>query len=221
MYRNYLFYDIAIEIFLYNGKSYYFNFYNIENKNKFMNMLREKINGDKIIKNLSEQFEKKRYTSKFLEGKISTLDYLLLINRHADRSYNVLSQYLILPWLLSRYENIYSPESFRNFSFSATIKTKEDLEKIVMENEWDGYKSYFSNFFSNYMYVNHYLFRMYPFINNQIKLQDGKLDEPGRQFNSLVSTFRIFKDNPHINIELVPEFYFVPEFFVNINYCNY
>jgi hypothetical protein len=71
------------------------------------------------------------------------------------------------------------------------------------------------------MYVNHYLFRTYPYINNQIKLQDGKLDEPSRQFNSLGTSFKIFYENPHINLELVPEFYFIPEFFMNLNYCNY
>ena len=221
LYRKYIFYGIAIEIFLYNGKSYYFNFYTYKNKNNFMNALRERIKEEKIIINSIEHFEKKKYTNKFLEGKISTLDYLLLINKHADRSYNVLTQYLILPWLLSNYENINDPESLRNFSFSPTIKTKEDLEKIVMENEWDGNQSCYSNFFSNYMYVNHYLFRLFPFINNQIKLQDGKLEEPGRQFSSIITTFKVFQENPHINIELVPEFYFIPELFLNINYCYY
>jgi hypothetical protein len=90
-----------------------------------------------------------------------------------------------------------------------------------MENEWEDYTCHFSNFFSNYMYVNHYLFRMYPYLINQIKLQDGKLDEPSRQFNSIATSFKIFSENPHINIELVPEFYFIPEFFLNLNYCYY
>ena len=71
------------------------------------------------------------------------------------------------------------------------------------------------------MYVNHYLIRTYPYINNQIRLQDNKFDDPERQFDSLIRTFDVFKDNPKINRELVPEFFFTPEFFMNLNCCNY
>ena len=221
LYRRFLFNEIAIEIFLYNGKSYYFNFYNKENKDNFMKIMSEKIKVDKIIKDSDEYFGKKKYSNQWLEGKLSTLDYLLLINKFSDRSYNVLSQYLILPWILSSFENIYNPENIRNFQFTVALKSQEELNKIRMENEWEDYTCHFSNFFSNYMYVNHYLFRTYPYINNQIKLQDGKLDEPSRQFNSIGTSFKIFYENPHINLELVPEFYFIPEFFMNLNYCNY
>ena len=178
-----------------------------------MKIMSEKIKVDKIIKDSDEYFGKKKYSNQWLEGKLSTLDYLLLINKFSDRSYNVLSQYLILPWILSSFENIYNPENIRNFQFTVALKSQEELNKIKMENEWEDYTCHFSNFFSNYMYVNHYLFRTYPYINNQIKLQDGKLDEPSRQFNSLGTSFKIFYENPHINLELVPEFYFIPEFF--------
>ena len=54
-----------------------------------------------------------------------------------------------------------------------------------------------------------------------IKLQDEKFDEPGRQFHSLETTFLVFKENPQINMEVVPEFYFIPEFFLNLNHCFY
>ena len=50
-------------LFLYNGKSYFFNFYNINNKNKFVKIISEKIKNDIIIKNSVEYFEKKKYTS--------------------------------------------------------------------------------------------------------------------------------------------------------------
>ena len=221
LYRKYLFYEIAVEIFLYNGKSYYFNFYNIENKNKFMKIMKEKIKEEIIIKNSIEYFEKKKYSNKWLEGKISTSDYLLLINKFSDRSYNTLTQYLIFPWLFSDIDNIYNSENIRNFNYSPIIKNKIELKNNIMEGESEGYFSYYSNFYSNYMYVNHYMFRMFPYLYNQIKLQDGKLDEPGRQFNSLSSTLKIFKENPHINIELIPEFYFIPELFLNLNVCFY
>ena len=59
---------------------------------------------------------------------------------------------------------------------------------------------------------------MYPFINNQIKYQDGKLDDPKRQFESFQNMSQIFKFNQNDAMELIPEFYLVPEIFLNLNY---
>ena len=219
--RKFLFYDVAIEIFLYNGKSYFFNFYNINNKNKFVKIISEKLKNDIIIKNSVEYFEKKKYSSKWLDGAISTLDYLLLINKFSDRSYNVLSQYLILPWILFSFQNIYDPENFRNFAFPGLFRSKEKIDQIIKEDVYNEYAFHFPNLFSNAMYVIHYLFRSYPFINNQIKLQEEKFDEPARQFQSILGTYNVFNENPQINMELIPEFFFIPEFFLNLNYCYY
>ena len=221
LFRKFLFYDVAVEIFLSNGKSYYFNFYNKKNKNEFIKVISQKINNDIIIKDSLEYFEKKKYLNKWLEGSLSTLDYLLLINKFTDRSYNVLSHYLILPWLFSNFNNTYNSENLRTFNYPGIFKSQEELALIVKEEEYTRFKHHFPNFISNYMYVIHYLFRIYPYINNQIKLQDNNFDEPARQFNSLIHTFIIFKENPHVNMELIPEFYFIPELFLNINYCYY
>jgi hypothetical protein len=49
----------------------------------------------------------------------------------------------------------------------------------------------------------------------------NEFDHPERQFNSLENTFFIFKEYPQINMELIPEFYFIPELFLNLNYCYY
>ena len=221
LYRKYLFFDIAIEIFLKNGKSYFFNFYNNYNKIQFIYVLQTKIKEEIIIKNSIEYFEKKKYTNKWLEGSITTLDYLLLLNKFSDRSYNVLSQYLLFPWLFNNYDNIYNFESIRNFNFPAIIQSKTELETVTSESDLDGYISHFTNFPSNYMYTNHYLFRSYPFLNNQIKLQDNALDFPARQFNSLTNNFAVFRENPKIFLESIPDFYFIPETFINLNCVFY
>ena len=221
LYRKFLFYEVAVEIFLSNGKSYYFNFYNKKNKNEFIKAISKKINNDIIIKDSTEYFEKKKYLNKWLEGNLSTLDYLLLINKFTDRSYNVISQYLILPWLFSNFENIYNSENLRIFNYPGVCQSKKELAHNIKEEEYTGFKHLFPNFISNSMYIIHYLFRTYPYINNQIKLQDNNFDEPSRQFNSLLHSFIILKENPQVNMELIPEFYFIPELFLNINYCYY
>ena len=219
--KKFIFYDVAVEIFLHNGKSYFFNFYSVNNKNKFIEIMSEKIKDDIIIKNSSEYFEKNKFLNKWLDGSISTLNYLLLINKFTDRSYNVLSQYLILAWHLLNFDNIYNPENIRNFNYPWIVKFEEIEEPKKNEENKNEFNSHFPNLYSNYMYTIHYLIRSYPFINGQIKLQENKFDSPARQFYSILETYNIFKENPQLNMELVPEFYFMPEFYLNINYCNY
>ena len=46
--RNFLFHDIAVEIFLKNGKSYYFNFYKKNYKTEFIKAISKKINEERI-----------------------------------------------------------------------------------------------------------------------------------------------------------------------------
>ena len=74
IYRKFLFFNQACEFFLYNGKSYFFNFYKEENKNEFIKELKEiikvkKIEKLEIIEDSIEYFNKNKYLNLWLEGK--------------------------------------------------------------------------------------------------------------------------------------------------------
>mgnify|MGYP002623512048 CR=1 FL=1 len=232
MYRKIMFFDRAFEIFLFNGKSYFFNLYKKSQRNECAKLIKEKVKSKRrenaetfnIIENPIETFPKTKYTYNWLDGKLSTLEYLLLVNKFSDRSYNVLTQYLVLPWILIDFNNIYKKENFRNMALPMPAQTKEGLDEIVKAYESkpkDEYRYYFPFFYSSSMYVNLYLIRTFPYTNNQIKCQGGdQFDSPNRQFDSIQDMFKIFKDE-QITTELIPEFYFVPEIFLNLNYCFY
>jgi hypothetical protein len=223
-----MFFSQAFEIFLKNGKSYYFNLYNKSQRDKFINLLNEKIKIKKvdqyeIIENSKKYFEKNKFKNLWLDGKKSTFEYLLIINKFSDRSYNVLSQYLIFPWLLTDFNEIYNKENYRNMSLPMPAQTKKGLDIILNtynDMPKEDYKCHFSGFYSSGFYINNYLMRIYPYINNHIKGQDGKLDDPQRQLESFQNMSQIFKDNQHA-MELIPEFYLVPEIFLNLNYTFY
>ena len=227
IYRKFLFFNQACEFFLYNGKSYFFNFYKEENKNEFIKELKEiikvkKIEKLEIIEDSIEYFNKNKYLNLWLEGKKTTLDYLLLINKFSNRSYNVLSQYLILPWTLTDYNEIYNPDNYRNMALPMPVQTENGLETIKTSYEIqpdNEYKCYFPMIYSTSMYVNNYLLRIYPFTNNQIKCQGGKFEEPGRQYDSIEDLCNLFREICHATMELVPEYYFIPEIFMNLNCC--
>ena len=228
LYRKFMFFHQAFEMFLKNGKSYYFNLYNKNQRDEFIISLNKilkikKVEQYEIIENSKKYFEKNKFKNLWLDGKKSTFEYLLLLNKFSDRSYNVLSQYLIFPWILIDFNDIYNKKNYRNMSLPMPAQTKEGLEEIL--NEYDSmpedeYKCYFLGFYSTAFYINNYLMRVYPFINNHIKSHDGKLDDPQRQLESFQNMSQIYKDNQHA-MELIPEFYIVPEIFLNLNYTFY
>ena len=187
----------------------------------------EKINTEKkhnfeLIKDPENYFIKKKYTSNWLDKKLTTLEYLLKINKFSGRTYNDLSQYLVFPWILKDYLDINDKNYIRDFSLPMSVQEKENLEMIIhnyeLDNEPD--KSYFKCHYSNSSYVTIYLFRINPFTNNQIKLQSGSFDSPNRQIMNLQIICNIFKDNKE-TCELIPEYFYFIESFLNMNYNFY
>ena len=50
--------------------------------------------------------------------------------------------------------------------------------------------------------------------------QDGKFDKPNRQFHSLISAWNGVRTNPADTKELIPEFFYNPDFLRNVNGIN-
>ena len=156
IYRKFLFYSQALEIFLFNGKSYLFNFYENNSVNEFILNLKEEykiynINLPEIINDPIAYFHNKNYTNDWLEGKLSTLRYLLLVNKFSGRTYNDLTQYLIFPWLLKDYTDIKDKDNFRKMEFPMAVQDEDCLELVKKEYEKEcdsEYKSYFSYHYS-------------------------------------------------------------------------
>ena len=65
--------------------------------------------------------------------------------------------------------------------------------------------------------VLHYLVRMEPFASLHIDLQSGRFDVADRQFHSILQTWKGIYDNVNDVKELIPEFFYFPEFLVNMN----
>ncbi|VDQ01437.1 unnamed protein product [Trichobilharzia regenti] len=63
--------------------------------------------------------------------------------------------------------------------------------------------------------VLHYLVRLEPFTTYHIHLHGNKFDVADRQFYSIPNAWRFILDNPCDNKELIPEFFFLPEFLKN------
>ena len=131
----------AIEIFLKNGKSYYFNLYLKEKVKSFFEIIdktrsNNAENDFKIINDPIKYFGDHKYYEKWKNNEISTYQYLLYINKFASRSYNELNQYPIFPWIFleSKYgshKNKGTVPKFRELAYPISVKKEEDIEDLV------------------------------------------------------------------------------------------
>ena len=225
--RRFLFMSQAAEIFLKNGKSYFFNFFDENILNEFITKLSEKIDNNQINFRIISIEKNKKYLEEYkinelqrnwLNGQLSTLDYLLLINKFSGRSYNDISQYVILPWTILNIEN----NTMRDFNYPMGAQTEELKKKAIdiYNSNSQLEKSHFQFFYSSSSYVNLYLVRIEPYTISQIRLQKNNFDNPNRQFNSFKEISEIFLVSSE-NRELIPEFYLMGECFLNLNYNEF
>ena len=78
----------------------------------------------------------------------------------------------------------------------------------------------FGSNYSNPVYVCNYLMRLFPFTHISIELQGHKFDDPNRLFISVKNSFYNSTTQKTDLRELIPEFFYLPEIFRNINKLN-
>ena len=92
----------------------------------------------------------------------------------------------------------------------------------LLKNESDGeIKPYiYGSNYSNPMYVCNFLMRLFPFTHISIELQGQKFDNADRLFLSVKNAFYNSITQKTDVRELIPEFFYLPEMFLNINLLN-
>ena len=75
----------------------------------------------------------------------------------------------------------------------------------------------YGSHYSNPLYISHFLVRIFPFSFISIQIHGTKFDDPGRMFFSIPKTFQCVCTLKEDLRELIPEFYSVPEIFLNHN----
>ena len=215
--RRFLYLFQACELFLKNGKSYYFNFYSEEKKIKFFSIFtsENKLYNIDLIYDIKSFFKKKNYTKQWLTNELSNLEYLLFLNKFSSRSYNDINQYPVFPWL-----EIYGGQT-RDLKYTIAAQTEDErmIKREMYLASSEKFPYHYTTHFSNSAYLAYYLVRTNPFTNNQINLQVNKFDNPMRQFNAIDEILKILKQTSQPR-EVIPEFYLSTEFYYNYN-CNF
>jgi hypothetical protein len=178
----------------------------------------------------------------WLRGCISNFEYLMHLNLAAGRSFQDLTQYPVFPWVLADYESdeldLNNPSSFRDLSKpmgalgarrrEQYIERYDSMKELYMlDSDEDKSKSFssppffYGTHYSCAGYVLHYLMRMQPFARMAISLQGGQFDKPDRLFRSIGQSWKSASEENLQDVrELVPEFYFLPDFLVNSNHFD-
>ncbi|XP_010671613.1 BEACH domain-containing protein B isoform X2 [Beta vulgaris subsp. vulgaris] len=157
--------------------------------------------------------------------EITNFEYLMILNSLAGRSYNDLTQYPVFPWVLADYTSetldFNKSSTFRDLSKPVGALDPKRFE--VFEDRYENFSDpdipsfYYGSHYSSMGTVLYYLIRLEPFTSLHRNLQGGKFDHADRLFQSIEGTFRNCLSNTSDVKELIPEFFYMPEFLENSN----
>ncbi|KAG9335568.1 hypothetical protein JZ751_004472 [Albula glossodonta] len=217
----------ALEIFLIDQTNYFLNFKK-EARNKVYSRIL-------LLRSLSlygtrspqELLKASGLTQKWVNREISNFDYLIQLNTIAGRTYNDLAQYPVFPWILADYTSeeldLSDPRVFRDLSKPVAVVNERNAKAV--REKYESFEDptgtidrfHYGTHYSNAAGVMHYLIRVEPFTSLHIQLQSGRFDCADRQFHSIPATWQTLMDNPNDVKELIPEFFYFPEFLENGN----
>lgn len=168
-------------------------------------------------------------TRKWIKGEISNFHYLMLINTFAGRTFNDLTQYPVFPWVLADYTSeeldLTNPATFRDLSKPMGCQTiereagfRERYNAFAEMGDDNSPPFHYGTHYSSAMIVCSYLIRLQPFVKSYLLLQGGSFDHADRLFYSIRKAWESASRGNMTDVrELIPEFFYLPEFLTNSN----
>ncbi|CAB1427709.1 unnamed protein product [Pleuronectes platessa] len=219
----------ALELFFIDQSHYFLNF-----KKKVRNKVYSRILGLRPpnlfyfgSRSPQELLKASGLTQKWVCREISNFEYLMQLNTIAGRTYNDLSQYPVFPWILCDYTSpildLENPAVFRDLSKPIGVVNARHAQNV--REKYESFedptgttdKFHYGTHYSNAAGVMHYMIRMEPFTTLHIQLQSGRFDCADRQFHAVPAAWQARMESPADVKELIPEFFYFPEFLQNIN----
>ncbi|KAK9669660.1 hypothetical protein RND81_13G146400 [Saponaria officinalis] len=237
--REYQLRPVAIEIFSMDGCNNLLIFHKKEREKVFRNLVAMNLPRNSMLdttisgttKQESDEGSRlfrptaKSFSERWQNGEISNFQYLMHLNTLAGRGYNDLTQYPVFPWVLADYESeelvLYDPNSFRKLDKPMGCQTFEGEDEFRGRYEnWDDPeipKFHYGSHYSSAGTVLFYLLRLPPFSTENQRLQGGEFDHADRLFTSIRDTWASAagKGNTSDVKELIPEFFYMPDFLEN------
>ena len=231
MARSYNMIKQAVELQFNNRKSVFLVLFSETHLMEFFSILEQQVLNSTalqkrvvIVKDCKREFGARKFTEDWRKKKLSDFEYLMLINDYSSRSFQSLAQYPVFPWII---QNLSSPDislsttEFRNLSFPiAGITERKRAEAVKKYDNTDDFPGGRFQFGAHYLpgrAVLGYLMRLQPYTFMIYRFDAGG-DCPSRHFHMLETMWNNIKIQCDNNLELIPEFYYNPEFLAN-QYC--
>ncbi|XP_027444086.1 neurobeachin isoform X2 [Zalophus californianus] len=235
--RRYLLQNTALEVFMANRTSVMFNFPDQATVKKVVYSLPRVGVGTSYglpqarrisLATPRQLYKSSNMTQRWQRREISNFEYLMFLNTIAGRTYNDLNQYPVFPWVLTNYESeeldLTLPGNFRDLSKPiGALNPKRAVFYAERYETWDDDQSppyHYNTHYSTAASTLSWLVRIEPFTTFFLNANDGKFDHPDRTFSSVARSWRTSQRDTSDVKELIPEFYYLPEMFVNSNGYN-
>lgn len=173
-------------------------------------------------------FKKSKISQLWRKGKISNFEYLMHLNKMAGRTFNDVTQYPVLPWVLCDYTSdtidLSDSRVYRDLSKPVGALNEDRLASLIERYKdlasfgfADNERFLYGSHYSSPGVVLHFLIRQEPFTSMAIDLQSGRFDCPDRLFFDMAGCWRSCMTSTSDVKELVPELFTCPEVFLNTN----
>jgi len=218
----------AIEVFTYTGKAMFVNFPNNNNMEilTVLSKLSIRNNCSVQLLSFSQYFSNTKFYDKWANGDMSNFEYLMMLNIYSGRSFLDHSQYPIFPVLYIETESTIidfdDMHHFRDLSkpigalnperFTVLLEEMKERESFISEAPF-----LYSSGPVSRLTICIFLLRVEPYTTLHIKYQNNKFDVPDRQLCSISGFLESVTTAPNDYREIIPEFFFFPEFLTNDN----
>ncbi|KAJ3589733.1 hypothetical protein NHX12_010576, partial [Muraenolepis orangiensis] len=170
-------------------------------------------------------FKSSNMTQRWQRREISNFEYLMFLNTIAGRTYNDLNQYPIFPWVLTNYDSeeldLTLPGNFRDLSKPiGALNPKRAAFYAERYETWEEEGTpphHYTALYSTADTTLGWMLRIEPFTTFFLNANENKFDHPERSFSGIGRSWRNCQRDTADVKELIPEFYYLPEMFVNSN----
>ncbi|XP_041788966.1 lipopolysaccharide-responsive and beige-like anchor protein isoform X3 [Chelmon rostratus] len=235
--RRYLLQNTALEIFMANRTAVMLNFPDAATVKKVVHSLPRVGVGTNFglpqtrrisLATPKQLFKAANMTQRWQRREISNFEYLIFLNTISGRTFNDLNQYPVFPWVITNYDSeeldLTLPSNFRDLS--KPIGALNPKRAAFFSDRYESWeddqvpKFHYGTHYSTSSFTLMWLLRIEPFTTFFLNFQGGKFDHADRTFSSVSRAWRNCQRDTSDVKELIPEFYYLPEMFVNANSYN-
>ena len=224
----------AIEIYFDNSPSILISLFDKSIVKKFLNVTRNLTKKKKdlhieIVDKPEKYVTEMKFQEAWVASKITNFEYLMILNKYGGRSFNDINQYPIFPWVISNYENpcidLSDPKIYRDLQKTIggiSEKKREQADEkldVLINCKGCGFYQIGTHYLPGRVVLGFFL-RIEPYSSMLLQFDKGH-DAAARMFHEIKKIWESGTIDIADNKELIPEFYYLPEMFINYNKYSY